>query len=308
MTRVTVWSEFRHEKKNPIVAKIYPDGMHNAIGNHLKKDKSLDVRTATLDEKDHGLPQSVIDATDVFVWWGHLAHQEVSDKTVEAVHAAASWPAPASSFCTADISRRSSSNSWAPRATLNGGKEENEREILWITRPGHPIVYGLDDYFILPREEMYGEFFDIPEPQSTFIVGGFSSGEVFRFSGCTWTHGAGKVVYFRPGHETFPTYHDKNVLKVIQNAVRWAAPSVDIAEDRVRQSQVRLVRQEVISFSPVCPASTRDLCCRSKTRIQNPRLQSPRVDAGAKRGAEIVSPSASEPYPSSRHAHHGPRT
>ena len=86
MTRVTVWSEFRHEKKNPIVAKIYPDGMHNAIGNHLKKDKSLDVRTATLDEKDHGLPQSVIDATDVFVWWGHLAHHEVSDKTVEAVH------------------------------------------------------------------------------------------------------------------------------------------------------------------------------------------------------------------------------
>src|SRR5580765_1232249 len=85
-TKVTVWHEFRHEKKNPTVAEIYPDGMHMAIANHLKKNKSLDVRTATLDEKEHGLPQSVVDSTDVFVWWGHMAHNEVDDKIVDRVH------------------------------------------------------------------------------------------------------------------------------------------------------------------------------------------------------------------------------
>jgi len=222
MTRVTVWSEFRHEKKNPVVAKIYPDGMHNAIGNHLKKDKSLDVRTATLDEKDHGLPQSIIDATDVFVWWGHLAHQEVSDKTIEAVHnriLAGAGIVVLHSGHFSKIFKRLMGTT----CNLKWREEENEREILWITRPGHPIVAGLDDYFVLPREEMYGEFFDIPEPECTFLISSFGGGEVFR-SGCTWTRGGGKVVYFRPGHETFPTYHDKNVLKVIENAVKWAAP------------------------------------------------------------------------------------
>ena len=73
----------------------------------------------------------------------------------------------------------------------------------------------------------YGEYFDIPEPECTFLISSFSGGEVFR-SGCTWTRGAGKVVYFRPGHETFPTYHDKNVLRIIENAARWAAPSCPV--------------------------------------------------------------------------------
>ena len=88
----------------------------------------------------------------------------------------------------------------------------------------HPIVQHIDDYFILEQEEMYGEFFDIPQPETTFLISSFTGGEVFR-SGCTWTRGAGKIVYFRPGHETYPTYHNPTVLKVIENACRWAAPT-----------------------------------------------------------------------------------
>jgi trehalose utilization protein len=103
-------------------------------------------------------------------------------------------------------------------------READEREILWVTRPGHPIVRGIDDHFVIEREEMYGEYFDIPEPECTFLISSFAGGEVFR-SGCTWTRGAGRVVYFRPGHETYPTYHDRNVLQVIENACRWAAPT-----------------------------------------------------------------------------------
>ncbi|HSU65916.1 MAG TPA: ThuA domain-containing protein, partial [Tepidisphaeraceae bacterium] len=56
------------------------------------------------------------------------------------------------------------------------------------------------------------------------LISNFTGGEVFR-SGCTWMRGAGKVFYFRPGHETHPTYKDANVLRVIENAIRWAAPN-----------------------------------------------------------------------------------
>ena len=220
--RVTVWSEYRHEKKNPKVAEIYPNGMHEAIASHLRKAKDLDVRTATLDEKDHGLSEGVVKATDVFVWWGHIAHDEVDDKIAARVHEAVLGGAGIVVLHSGHFSKifkrlmgTSCNLKW---------READEREILWVTRPGHPIVRHVDDHFILPREEMYGEYFDIPEPECTFLISSFAGGEVFR-SGCTWTRGAGRVVYFRPGHETYPTYHDKNVLQVIENAVRWATPT-----------------------------------------------------------------------------------
>ena len=225
-TRVTVWSEYRHEKKNPVVAEIYPDGMHQAIAKHLKKSKSLEVRTATLDEKEHGLTKSVVDETDVFVWWGHMAHEEVDSKIVDRVHDRVLAGAGIVVLHSGHFSRIFK-KLMGTTCNLKWREDKNEREILWVARPGHPCVAGIDDHFILPHEEMYGEFFDIPEPDSTFLISSFSGGEVFR-SGCTWTRGAGKIVYFRPGHETFSTYHDKNVLKVIENSVHFAAPSAKL--------------------------------------------------------------------------------
>jgi trehalose utilization protein len=70
---------------------------------------------------------------------------------------------------------------------------------------------------------MYGEFFDIPEPETLVFVSWFQGGEVFR-SGCCYRRGQGRIFYFRPGHETYPTYHQPEVLRVISNAVRWATP------------------------------------------------------------------------------------
>src|SRR4051812_26501515 len=84
--RVTIWHEYRHEKKNAAVAEIYPNGMHEAIATPLRKSKDLKIQTATLDEKEHGLTKDVVDSTDVFVWWGHMAHAEVKDEIVERVH------------------------------------------------------------------------------------------------------------------------------------------------------------------------------------------------------------------------------
>ncbi|HTL30286.1 MAG TPA: ThuA domain-containing protein [Tepidisphaeraceae bacterium] len=220
--RVTVWHEFRHEKKNPKVSEIYPKGMHEAIASHLRNVKDLSVRTATLDEPEHGLTESVVKETDVMIWWGHMAHGEVKDEIVQRVHdrvLAGMGLIVLHSGHFSKIFKR------LMGTTCNlKWREADDREILWVTRPGHPIVRDIDDHFILPREEMYGEYFDIPDPMETILISSFTGGEVFR-SGVTYERGAGRIFYFRPGHETYPTYHDKNVLKVIENAVRWAAPT-----------------------------------------------------------------------------------
>src|SRR4051812_16596224 len=229
--RVTVWGEFRHEKRNPVVAEIYPNGMHEAIAGALKKCNDMQVRTATLDQEEAGLTEKVLSETDVLTWWGHLAHSDVQDLAVERVYDRVVRKGMGLIVLHSGHFSKVFKKLMGTSCDLKWREEKNEREILWVTRPGHPIVKDIDDHFILDQEEMYGEFFDIPEPESTFLISSFGGGEVFR-SGCTWTRGAGRIVYFRPGHETFPTYHDKNVLTVIENAIRWAAPVSKLPEKK----------------------------------------------------------------------------
>jgi trehalose utilization protein len=225
--RVTVWHEFRHEKQAKEVAKLYPKGMHEAIASHLRKNKNLKVATATLDEPEHGLTEKRLKETDVLTWWGHMAHAELQDLIIERVYQRVMEGMGLIVLHSGHFSKIFR-KLMGTTCNLKWRVAPNEGETLWVTRPGHPIVQGIDDHFVLPEEEMYGEFFDIPEPEQTILISSFSGGEVFR-SGCCWTRGAGRVFYFRPGHETFPTYHDKNVLKIIENAVQWAAPTGKIA-------------------------------------------------------------------------------
>ena len=218
---VTIWHEYRHEKKNPKVAALYPEGMHGAIANYLRRQPGLEVRTATLDEPQHGLTDEVLRTTEVMTWWGHLAHQEVKDEIAAKVKARVLEGMGLIVLHSGHMSK--------PFLSLMGTtgalkwREANDREILWVTQPSHPIVRGIQDHIIIEREEMYGEHFDIPEPDETILISSFSGGEVFR-SGVTFRRGAGKIFYFQPGHETFHTYHHPEVLRVIANAVRWAAP------------------------------------------------------------------------------------
>ena len=220
--RVTIWNENRHERRRPEVAEIYPVGIHGHLAGHLSKLGGMAVRTGTLDDPEHGLEVSVVDETDVMLWWGHAFHDEVADEIVNRVHERVLEGMGLIVLHSAHFSKifrrlmgTTCDLKW---------RDEGEREVLWVTRPGHPIVRGIADHFVIAKEEMYGEFFDVPEPECTFLISSFEGGEVFR-SGCTWMRGAGKVVYFRPGHETFPTYYDPNVRRVIVNAVRWAYPA-----------------------------------------------------------------------------------
>jgi len=217
---VTVWHEYRHEHKNAKVAEIYPKGMHEAIAQHLRKSADLSVSTATLDQPHHGLTDEVLAKTDVMTWWGHMAHHDVRDEIVDKVYKRVHEGMGLivlHSGHHAKIFKKLMGTSCDLK-----WREADEREILWVTRPGHPILKGIHDHFSLAAEEMYGECFHIPEPDETILISTFGGGECFR-SGVTYTRGAGRVFYFRPGHETYPSYHDANVLKVIENAVRWAA-------------------------------------------------------------------------------------
>lgn len=220
--RVVVWGENVHEHKNPKVAAIYPDGMHSTIAAGIRElIPGANVTTATLQEPDHGLTAERLAETDVLVWWGHMAHDKVEDRIVDRVQQRVlegMGLIVLHSGHFAKIFKRLLGTSCALI-----WREADEKERIWVCNPGHTIARGLDKYFELPREEMYGEPFGIPAPDEQVFISWFEGGEVFR-SGCCWHRGNGKIFYFRPGHETYPTYHDQNVRRVIANAVEWARP------------------------------------------------------------------------------------
>ncbi|MFO0913137.1 MAG: ThuA domain-containing protein [Pirellulales bacterium] len=223
--RVTVWNEFRHEREKEAVAAIYPDGIHGAIAAGLQQQlgSSVVVRTATLDEPEHGLTSEVLDQTDVLMWWGHLAHDQVDDEIVKRVQHRV-WEGMGLIVLHSGHASKIFQQLMGTGCMLRW-REAGEQERLWIVAPSHPIVDGLDvEYFELPATEMYGEYFDIPAPDELVLISWFAGGEVFR-SGCTFRRGKGKIFYFRPGHETYPIYHDSMVRRVLANAVRWAVPS-----------------------------------------------------------------------------------
>lgn len=219
--RVTVWNEYRHELKDQEVREVYPNGIHDTVAGFLK-EAGFDTQTATLDEPEHGLTEEVLAETDVLLWWGHIAHDEVSEEVVDRVQQRVLDGMGLIVLHSGHFSKifkrlmgTSCDLKW---------REAGEKERLWVVNPSHPIAEGLGEYIELEHEEMYGEHFDIPAPDELVFTSWFEGGEVFR-SGCTFRRGLGKIFYFRPGHETHPTYHQPEIQQVIMNAVRWAKPT-----------------------------------------------------------------------------------
>ena len=187
MIRVTVWNEYLHEKEEP-VRHIYPNGIHGCIKEFLQTDEELVIKTATFEMPEHGLTEEVLKQTDVLIFWSHIMKGLLGTSM-----------------------------------TLRWKHGESER--VFCTAPYHPIAEGIPERFDIPKEEMYGEYFDIPKPDDVIFTGWFSCGEVFR-SGCTFHSGYGKIFYFQPGHEEYPVYYIPEVQKIIKNAVHWCKPSV----------------------------------------------------------------------------------
>ena len=217
--RAIVWGENIHEQTNAVVAGIYPKGMHETIAEHLRAGANIKAETATLQQPEHGLSEARLAKTDVLIWWGHKDHGAVVDAVVERV-ARRVWEGMGLIVLHSGHYSKIFKRLMGTPCSLSW-REAGERERLWVTAPQHPIAAGLPAHFELENEEMYGEHFAVPEPLETVFVSWFQGGEVFR-SGLTYKRGAGNVFYFRPGHETYPTYHDKTVGLVLRNAVNWA--------------------------------------------------------------------------------------
>lgn len=221
MVKVTVWNEFLHEKEHEAVKAIYPDGIHNALAEGIRSE-GIEVQTATLEEPEHGLTEEKLNNTDVLIWWGHMGHDRVDDAIVERVHQRVMDGMGLIVLHSGHFSK-------IFKKLMGTGcdlkwREAGEKERIWTVNPAHPIAAGIPEYVTIDHEEMYGEHFDIPAPDELVFVSWFEGGEVFR-SGCTFFRGQGKVFYFRPGHETHPTYYHPQVLQIIRNGVLWAAPS-----------------------------------------------------------------------------------
>src|SRR5664279_2992904 len=218
--RVTIWNENRHEQVHPKVQAIYPDGMHAPIANYLREN-GMTVQIATFDQPEHGLTEKVLAETDVLTWWGHMLHKDVSDVVVDRVQRRVldgMGLVVLHSGHESKLFRRLMGTD-----CLLKWREADEKERLWVITPGHPIVEGIGAYIEVPQSEMYGEPFDIPNPDDVIFVSWYEGGEVFR-SGVTFQRGRGRIFYFSPGHETYPIYYQPEILRVISNGVRWAAP------------------------------------------------------------------------------------
>lgn len=241
--RALVWDE------NPPHAPkaIYPDGIRGAVAEGLNKlgEGRIQARAVSLDDPEQGITAKALADTDVLLWWGHARHGQVSEETVwrvvERVHFGGMGFI---ALHSAHYSKTFKAVVGGP-GHLKGGWRENdppEEERIRVCAPWHSIAKGVQD-FVLPHEEYYGAPFDVPPPLEVIFQSYFPlDGRTFP-SGLTWTVGKGKdpaftsgpgkgvgeglgvgrVFYFRPGHETIPTYFDENVRRVIANATLWCA-------------------------------------------------------------------------------------
>ncbi|GHU53412.1 trehalose utilization protein ThuA [Bacilli bacterium] len=254
--KVTVWNEYFANLPSPAsleeafggkslfnlqkrkeVADVYPEGLHKAIADFLNKDNDIKAGVSIISDPEQGLSEQVLNNTDVLVWWGHMYHHLVEDRFVQRV---------------ADRVQRGmgiiflhSAHRSKPFVNLLGTsgrlswREADERCRVWTANPAHPIAAGIPTQFVIDKEEMYSEPFGIPEPDSTVFISWYEGGNVFR-SGVTYHREYGKVFYFQPGHETYPNYHNETVQKVITNAVKWARPTVIVADRECPNDKIPL--------------------------------------------------------------------
>lgn len=219
---VTVWDEYRHERTEDAIRAIYPKGIHGCIKDFLDKHDDLDVRIAALDDPDQGLPDDVLNHTDVLMWWGHMAHDDVKDELVEKIKRRVYDDG------MGFIAMHSAHMSKPFRAIVGtSGKllwGDEQHELIWNVLPSHPIAAGIPEHIDLGNEEMYGEPFMIPQPDELIFINWFEHGYLFR-GGCTFFRGRGKVFYFQPGHEACRSFYNENVQKILYNGIKWAAPN-----------------------------------------------------------------------------------
>ena len=221
--RVTVWNENVHEGRDESVRRIYPEGIHEVLAAAIREELGdrVEVRTATLDQPDQGLPADALEWTDVLVWWSHIANDAVTDtlagQVVARIEAGMGMlilhSGLYSKVSLAVMGTSCALHRWAP---------DNEQQV-WTVNARHPVAAGVPSPITVPADELYAEPSDLPEPDELVFISSFSGGAVFR-SGWSFHRGAGRVFYFSPGDQQYPVYRQPEIRHVIANAVAWVAP------------------------------------------------------------------------------------
>lgn len=218
-TNVLVWSE------ETVSDDVYPNDINSAVAEHLNEHDDLVARAVSIGEPEQGVGEDRLDWADTLVWWGHARHDDVTDETVDRVEAAVTDDGLGFVSLHSAHYSRPFTRLCGTSGDLGEVRYEDippgETETVTVEASDHPLARGVSD-FALPDVEMFGEPFDIPEPDEVVFRSEFEEGGWFR-SGVTFTFGEARGVYFRPGHEEFRIYHDPNVRRVIANAVRWTA-------------------------------------------------------------------------------------
>lgn len=214
---VLVWSEETEPED------VYPNGINATIAEHLNEDETFAARATGLDDPDQGAPEADLEWADVLFWWGHERHDDVTDETVERVERAVTedglgFVALHSAHYARPFKRLIDAS-----GDLGDVRWQNVGEVeeIEVVDPDHPIADGVED-FTLEGTEMFGEPFDIPEPDAVVLESTFPKGGEFR-SAVTFTFGEGRGAYVRPGHETFRIYHHPSIRRILHNAAAWAA-------------------------------------------------------------------------------------
>lgn len=227
--RVTVWNEFEDEFRHPDILDLYPGGIHEHIASFLQQEGDMEVRTATFkDEVDFGIPDEVIDQTDVLILYSHMLQEMVSDERVDKVIKRVVNEGMGLVVLHSGLWMKLTQRLVGP-GVYNGYREIAERERVWVVNQAHPIAQGLPVYFDFPHSEMYGEPATFPQPDELVFLSWYQGGEAAR-SGMTWRRGAGKIFYFSPGHARYDTMHSEFYKKVVVNGVRWAAPAFAVEQ------------------------------------------------------------------------------
>ncbi len=220
--RVIVWSE------GTVKNEFYPNDVNAAIADALKPlaAKGWDIRTASINEPDQGLPDELLNSATVLIWWGHQRHGDVKDELVDKIvkrvkeEGMGFFASHSSHFAKPFQRVIGDSGAW------NGGYADDGTKLaVEIALPKHPICRGVKP-FILPKEERYSEPFQVPEPEAVPLTGVWTrpdGGTEKVRQGLCWTRGKGRVFYFQVGHEAYPIYLQEPVKQVFRNAVLWLA-------------------------------------------------------------------------------------
>jgi len=217
---VVVWSEGTAPKN------VYPNDISGAIAEGLKELKDWDIVEAHLSDPNQGLPDDLLNRTDVLIWWGHRKHEQVRDELVDKIvnrvkeEGMGFIALHSSHFAKPNIKLMGTPCSWKAYVS------DSTTLKVTVKDPNHPIAKGIGE-FTIPHNERYSEPYAVPPPKAVVFEGTAAmdnGGTVTSRQGLTWEIGKGKVFYFQPGHETNPIFFDPNARKIMRNTVEWAAP------------------------------------------------------------------------------------